>query len=59
VSSTTSRSSLLTTSFRNPDGRLATVVMNQGDMGIAYTLYVGRAQAKGRIPAHAIQTLVY
>ena len=59
VSSTTSRSSLLTTSFRNPDGRVATVVMNQGDKDIVYTLYVGRVQAKTSIPAHAIQTLVY
>jgi glucosylceramidase len=59
VSATVSRSTLLTTSYRNPDGRLATVVMNQGDKEIAYILHVGKVQAKVTIPAHAIQTLLY
>jgi glucosylceramidase len=59
VSSTASRSTLLTTSFRNPDGRMATVVMNEGDKEIAYILHLGQAQAKVSIPAHAIQTLLY
>ena len=59
VSSTSTRSVLLTTSYRHPDGRLATVVMNQGDKEIAYFLQLGASQAKVSIPAHAIQTLVY
>ncbi len=59
VSATTSRGALATTSFLNRDGRMATVVMNQGDKAIAYTLHVGLAQAKVNIPAHAIQTLLY
>lgn len=59
ISSTTSHSTLLTTSFRNLDGRIATVVMNQSDKDIVYTLYSGRVQAKTTIPAHAIQTLLY
>ena len=59
VSSTSSRSALLTTSYRNPDGRLATVVMNQGDKEIGYTLQLGAAQAQVSIPAHAIPTLLY
>ena len=58
VSSTSTRSVLLTTSYRHPDGRLATVVMNQGDKEIAYFLQLGASQAKVSIPAHAIQTLV-
>jgi glucosylceramidase len=59
VSSTSTRSALLTTSFRHADGRLATVVMNQSDKEIAYFLHLGTAQAKVNIPAHAIQTLLY
>ena len=59
VSASASRGTLLTTAFLNPDGRLATVVMNQGDQEIAYTLQVGPAQAKVRIPAHSIQTLLF
>ena len=59
VSSSSSHSGLLTTSFRNPDGTVATVVMNKGDKAIEYTLVVGRRQARASIPAHAIQTLLY
>lgn len=54
-----SRSNLLATAFRNADGRLATVVMNDGDKPIAYNFYVGTASTTVEIPAHAIQTLVY
>ena len=42
----------------NPDGRLATVVMNPTDKAIAYNFYVGQASAVVTIPARAIQTLV-
>ncbi|WP_448476728.1 glycoside hydrolase family 30 protein [Pseudoxanthomonas mexicana] len=58
VSTATSRSTLLATSFVNPDGRLATVVMNPTDKAIAYNFYVGQASAVVTIPARAIQTLV-
>ncbi len=58
VSTATSRSTLLATSFANPDGRLATVVMNPTDKEIAYNFYVGQASAVVTIPARAIQTLV-
>jgi glucosylceramidase len=58
VSTATSRSTLLATSFVNPDGRLATVVMNPTDKEIAYNFYVGQASAVVTIPARAIQTLV-
>jgi len=59
VSSTSSRSPLLTTSFLNEDNKMATVVMNQSDDPITYNLFVGNSQAHVSIPAHAIQTLVY
>ncbi|MDX2418932.1 MAG: glycoside hydrolase family 30 protein [Xanthomonadales bacterium] len=59
VSTTSSRSHILTTSFINQDGTIATVVMNQSDMEIKYNFLVGSAEAKLVIPAHSMQTLVY
>ena len=59
VSSTSSRSSLLTTSFLNTDNTMATVVMNPGAKEITYNLFVGTDKTSVTIPAHAIQTLVY
>ncbi len=59
VSSAVSRSQLLSTSFVNTDGRMATVVMNQSDAAITYNLIIGTEKAVVEIPARAIQTLVY
>ena len=59
VSSTSSRSVLLTTSFLNSDNKMATIVMNQSDADVSYNFYVGLDEAKATIPAHGIQTLVY
>jgi glucosylceramidase len=53
-----SRSALLTTAFVNPDGRLAVVVMNTGDVALRYQLQDGPRQIELEIPRHAIQTLV-
>jgi glucosylceramidase len=59
VSSAVSRSALLSTSFLNADGTMATVVMNQTDKEVTYNLIIAAEQAVVKIPAHAIQTLVY
>ncbi|HPY28695.1 MAG TPA: glycoside hydrolase family 30 protein [Prolixibacteraceae bacterium] len=59
VSTASSRSMLLSTSFLNPDGKMVTVVMNQGDVKVDYQLFAGAFQTAVSIPAHAIQTLVY
>jgi glucosylceramidase len=59
VSTTSSRSHLLVTSFVNPDDTIATIVMNQSDMEIHYNFMVGSAKAELSIPAHGMQTLVY
>ena len=59
VSAASSRSNLLATAFLNPDGKLATVVMNPTEKEIAYNYYVGTASTRITIPAHAIQTLVH
>ena len=58
VSTTTSRSHLLATSFQNPAGEIATVVMNQSDMAIDYNFIVGEQQIELKIPARAMQTVV-
>lgn len=59
VSTVCSRSQLLATTFSNENGKMVSVVMNQGDKEINYKLYIGSAAVDVRIPAHAIQTLVY
>ena len=58
VDASASRSSLQTTAFSNPDGSLATVVMNATDKPVDYRFFVGKSEARVSIPAHAIQTLV-
>jgi glucosylceramidase len=57
VAATSTRSTLLTTAFENPDGRLAVVVMNTGDAAIDYALQIGGQQTALRIPARALQTV--
>ncbi|MWB95702.1 glycosyl hydrolase [Flavobacterium sp. GA093] len=59
VSSAVSRSALLSTSFLNTDGTIATVVMNHTDNEIIYNLIIASEKTAVKIPAHAIQTLVY
>lgn len=59
ISTVSSRSHLLSTSFLNEDNSLINVVMNQSDEAIDYKLYIGSATAISiTIPAHAIQTVV-
>lgn len=59
VSTVSSRSQLLSTSFLNKDGKMVTVVMNQSDDKINYSLYVGSQVSEQEILPHAIQTLIY
>ena len=59
VATAVSRSNLQSTSFLNTNGKIATVVMNQTNEKITYTIYVENQKAAIEIPAHAIQTLVY
>jgi glucosylceramidase len=59
VSTVSSRSQLLCTSFINVNGKMATVVMNQSDMEISYKLYIGLDAITTTILPHAIQTFVY
>jgi glucosylceramidase len=58
ISSASSRGQLLTTAFRNSDGKIAVVVMNQSAEKISYRLWIdGNAAAITSLP-HSIQTLV-
>ena len=59
ISTTVSRSHLLATSFKNEDGKTATVVMNQTDNDIDYNFIVEDKEVELTIPARAMQTLVF
>jgi glucosylceramidase len=59
VSTSSSRSTLLATSFINEDNKMATIVMNQTDKKIDYNFIVNGKQSLVTIPARAMQTLVY
>lgn len=59
ISTTTSRSTLESTSFQNPDGSIVTVVMNSTDEAIQYKLIVNGSQSEVNIQPRAMQTLIY
>lgn len=59
ISTVTSRSHLLSTSYLNTNGKMVTVVMNQSDKTIDYKLYIGTKAVKETLLPHAIQTLIY
>ncbi len=59
VSTVSSRSAMLSTSFLNEDGTMATVVMNHTDEPVTYKLYIGAKAVEVEILGHAMQTLVY
>ncbi len=58
VSTVSSRSNLLSTSFLNENNTLVTIIMNPGDDAISYQYYVGAEVAELKIPPHAMQTLM-
>lgn len=58
VAATASRSQLLTTAFRNPDGQLVVVVMNQSDKPTDYSLWINGKAAAASAPAHSIATII-
>ena len=59
IHQTISDQTLLSTSFKNPDGKIATIVMNQTDKDVLYNLINNTLKTSITIPAHAIQTIVY
>jgi glucosylceramidase len=59
ISTTCSRSNLLATSFLNPNGKIATIVLNQTESPVSYKLSIGSQLVEVEILSHSIQTLVY
>jgi glucosylceramidase len=59
VIETISDKSLLSTSFKNSDGQLITIVMNQSEKEIVYAIENQTTKNTIIIPAHAIQTVVF
>ncbi len=58
VSTASSRSHLLSTSFLNEDSSMATIVMNQSDLEIKYEVHMGSKKVNTTIPPHAMQTVL-
>jgi glucosylceramidase len=59
LSTTASRTTIESTSFQNPDGRIVTVVMNPQDQSVAYKLIVGDSESAFEIEPRAMQTIIY
>jgi glucosylceramidase len=59
ISSSASRSQLLTTAFKNTDGKTVVIVMNQSETNTPYFLWVdGKAAPVSALP-HSISTLIF
>ena len=59
IIASSSRSPLLSTAFKNPDGKVVVIVMNQSNDKITYNLWIkGRAATVLALP-HSIATLVF
>ena len=59
VSSISSRSALITTSFLNQDGKVVTIVMNKTVKELDYKLCIGTEATSIKIQPHAIQTILF
>ena len=59
ISTTTSRTAIESTSFKNKDGKIITVVMNKTDVKMGYKLIVGNSETFLEIEPRAMQTIIY
>ena len=59
ISTASTKSLLLCTTFKNEDGKIATIVMNGSDKPLTYNLIINSVCAKIQILPHAMQTLTY
>ncbi|HTH38852.1 MAG TPA: glycoside hydrolase family 30 protein [Pyrinomonadaceae bacterium] len=59
IASSPSRSSLISTAFKNPDGTVAVVVMNKGEAAVTFSLWLDGQAAEATSPARSIQTFVF
>lgn len=58
ITSSASKSSLITTAFQNPDGKIVVVVMNSSDKKVPYFLWMANKAAPTVSMPHSITTLV-
>jgi len=58
VISSPSRSQLLTTAFKNPDGSVVVVVMNQGNIKTPFNLWINGKAAETTALPHSINTYI-
>lgn len=59
IAATASRSQLLTTAFRNEDGKTVVIVMNQGNSKTVYSLWINGKAAETTALPHSISTLIF
>lgn len=59
IISSSNRAQLLTTGFKNPDGTIAVVVMNETNEKLPYRMYVGDKAVEAVSLPHSIVTLVF
>jgi glucosylceramidase len=59
ITCSASRSALMATAFKNVDGSIVVVVMNQGEKELDYQVQLGTLSIPVKIPAHGIQTLIF
>ena len=59
IISSASRSQLLTTAFKNPDGKVLVIVMNQSDKAATYNLWFNGKGAVTEALPHSISTLIF
>jgi glucosylceramidase len=54
-----SRSNIQATAFKNTDGKIAVIVMNETEKEVKYTIQMNAHSVPLLAPAHSIQTIVY
>jgi glucosylceramidase len=59
IISSSSRSQLLTTAFKNEDGKVVVIVMNQSGIKTPFNLWINGKAAACDAPAHSISTLIF
>ena len=58
IISSSNRVQLLTTAFKNPDGKFAVVIMNPTGEKFSYRMYIGKKAVESSSLPHSINTLV-
>lgn len=58
IGASSSRSALLTTAFRNPDGKLVVIVMNPANTSMKYHIWINGQAAEATAFAHSISTIL-